>query len=95
MITSLTENWLAVSVTRADIENGDRGNITTCAVAKAVRRKLGIQDVKVYGKNVVVHAQGKKYATYLPKKVSTFISAFDAKKNVAPINFSIRFNRKW
>ena len=97
MITSLTENWLRVKVTRDDIDYGRTGSPTRCAVARAVMRSLGLnKGVEVVAEAIYITANGKSYTATPPKKVDTFINKFDSNRSeVSPITFSIRPNRNW
>jgi len=85
-MNNLTGNWARISVTKADIAAGSRRSASKNAVARAVRRALGIKNVEANESTVTVVVKGQSYVASLPKKVN---SLFVAK--AVPLAFSIRF----
>lgn len=87
MNTKLTQEWARIRVTRADIKGQSRRSGSKNAVARAVRRALGIKNVEADESTVRVVVKGRSYVASLPKKVSNLFLG-----EAAPLAFSIRFN---
>lgn len=87
-MTKLTQEWARIRVTRNDLVVRGRTSATNNAVAKAVRRSLGLKTVAADESTVTVVVKGQSYVASLPAKVrSLFVG------KAAPLSFSIRFNR--
>lgn len=81
----------AISVTKEDIENGGRDNISTCPVALAVRRvtkkRFQVGSTEIYPPLSERHFP---QPIRISDQVAEFIKRFDAKKRVQPFTFRIK-----
>jgi hypothetical protein len=95
-MTAMPRN-LRIEITRADIEEGEPNSARQCAVSLAANRTLneiGIrtQHITTIQENILVYPVNRDWGTYydLPRKVATFIDAFDNGAPVKPIAFTAR-----
>jgi hypothetical protein len=87
-----------VTVTKADIKDGERGNCTDCALGKAIRRVF--PDTKIWYKNNIL-VVGKNYcANYgnsfanLPERAYLASRQFDKTRKIEPFRFNFRVETK-
>jgi len=87
---------LNLSVSKGDIENGEKAQPNNCAIAKALKRNVaGLKEVAVF----VNHAHFKvnknkksiNYVCSMPKEASKFIRDFDRGLAVAPFKLKLNF----
>ena len=78
-----------ITVTKEDIELGQRRDPEQCAVAKALLR-AGLEHLGVMGPSVMVSdGWGRLTSVKLPEVVSDWIFNFDAGNAVAPFSFEV------
>lgn len=95
MKTQLKEAPLKVTidVTQDDIDKGKKGEPTTCAIARAIKRTMG--DHPNVEDEIQITIQGQEYYYNIPKKASTFIERFDMdKKRVKPMSFVAKLHKE-
>lgn len=80
-----------INVTEEDIKAGVQGHCELCAVAMAIRRATGRDEIYTYGMFVRTEksADSRHIIGELPAVAIHFISEFDSGKNVKPIQFEI------
>jgi hypothetical protein len=77
-------NSISIQVTQEDIDLGSQGNTADCAIARAMKRQLGTQDLCVSSLSFMLH--GKRYKT--SDALATFVHSFDISKTlVFPAEF--------
>jgi hypothetical protein len=83
---------ITVQVTKADIIAGRKGDVSNCAVARAVKR-TGAKSVAIDG-DIAFKKGGKSYAGTLPAKVQNWIRKFDdlnlEKTSLKPLSFTVK-----
>lgn len=78
-----------ITVTREDIEHGQRRDPEQCAIARALMR-AGLDHFGVMGPSVMVaDGWGRLTSLRLPESVSDWIFNFDAGNPVEPISFRL------
>lgn len=87
---------LNLSVTKGDIENGEKAQPNNCAVARALKRNIdGIKDVAVFVNHAHFRVRKNKkttnYVASLPKEANKFIRNFDRGLAVVPSKFKMTF----
>lgn len=83
-------DWIEVMVhvTSKDIENGEQGIPSTCAIDQSLMRQFGETNVSVHGSNDI-KIDGFT-AEPVTKNVQKFIDMFDEGKKVKPFSFKIK-----
>lgn len=84
-----------ITITPGDIAKGKRGCVSGCPVARALHRALGNRFETVNGQNVRIDgntpecggSRGRRLA--LPAKVVDWITAFDSRRTMQPITFTL------
>ncbi len=76
---------MKIEVTQRDISRGERGSITHCPVALAIKRATR-RGACVSNECASVGDED----IFLPARVGKFIEAFDARKPVKPFTFIMR-----
>jgi len=85
---------MKITVTRQDIQQGQRRDPEQCAVARALLR-AGLEHAGVMGPSVMMSdGWGRLISLPLPAAVSDWIFDFDAGKPVRPIAFEMNFDPK-
>ena len=84
-----TEEAMIISVTQEDIDKGVLSSIDDCAIAIALRRKVGGYGI---AKSYVFTALGS--VVRLPNNARRFIAKFDAGLPVKPFNFRLNVEAK-
>jgi len=85
---------MKITVTQEDIEQGQRCEPNTCAIARAFLR-AGVKHLGVMGRTVMVaNPPGHLVSLLLPRAVRNWIVDFDAGKFVVPFAFDIGMPRK-
>jgi hypothetical protein len=83
---------MKIDVTQADINKGLQGDMSSCAIAKAVKRSMG--DSPSVDDQIEVEINGSTYFYHIPKKAQTFIDKFDDDKtSVKPFTFVARLQK--
>lgn len=87
---------MKISVTEEDISSATRGDGYFCPVALAIKKHLsltGRASVCVFYDSVLIKCPNfiRDEKVTLPKRVSFFISRFDAKREVRPFTFNLDF----
>lgn len=77
---------IQVSVTKRDIEEGDRFDGRSCPIALAIRRAMRTKSVAVIGANIIYI---RKLLWKGEKRVKDFIRKFDSGQRVQPCSFTI------
>jgi hypothetical protein len=76
-----------VTVTQEDIEQGCRGDVGHCPVARAIARALDRSDILVWGARVNLFYAPSSF--YLPGHVTQWIVRFDHGEPVSPFSFEM------
>ena len=86
-----TQKQIIVKVTQEDITKGVKGNVNSCAIARAVKRAVGKGLTVSVGDGVDVSSKdGEHYAfADLSKKAQRFIQRFDEGEKVKPFNLRV------
>jgi hypothetical protein len=84
---SLKERKLRVQVTERDVRRGETGSISSCPVARAVRRELDWKRTVVVGGSFL--DVGCYETAELPEAVRKFIRLFDFHGEGKPFSFSV------
>jgi hypothetical protein len=74
---TFTDDWLILHVRREDIDNAWCGNVSRCAVARAVRRITGGNKVEVDGDTIQFEHRRMAYLYRMPQEGRDFILDFD------------------
>ena len=78
-----------MTVTKNDIEQGQRRDPEQCAIARALVR-AGLEHFGVMGPSVMVADQwGRLTSLWIPEAVGDWIFNFDAGNEVSPISFEL------
>ena len=80
---------IKVYVTKQDIKKGEPAETYKCAVTLALKKRLGIKDIRVEGSFCSIN--GDYYA--LPKKVCYFVSRYDRLVDVKPFSFTFKYGK--
>jgi hypothetical protein len=90
-----------VNLIPEDITKGKRGEETSCAIARCVKREGGmvmqkpLKEVHVNRDGIdIVLPNGVELHADIPKKAIDFIQDFDEKRPVKPIAFVANFKKK-
>ena len=79
-----------ITVTKDDIEQGQRRDPEQCAIARALLR-AGLDHLGVMGPSVMVSdSWGRLTSVKLPEAVSDWIFNFDAGNTVSPFSFEVQ-----
>ena len=82
---------LTVHVTQEDIDNGERQSCSRCPVARAIARALQVSETRVTVASRIAVFDQRVAPLTTPRKVMSFITAFDGERPVEPFSFDLQF----
>lgn len=87
-----------IDVNADDIENGDPGDATSCAIALAVQRTTGCNDVEVGGEDISVEGFERPVGVekQLDARLESFVERFDdseTRGKVKPFSFVLKLRK--
>ena len=80
---------MLVSVTEADIANGEKHNCVACPVALALKRAGGYEAVRAWPDYAMTKRKNRAWRAYamLPPAVRSFMRSYDSHLPVEPFSF--------
>lgn len=77
---------MRIHVTQEDIDKGERGVASECAIARALKRQIPFAvDVAVLPTSININ----ETSYLMPKKAITFVKRFDSYLSVKPFSFDL------